>query len=77
MWQHRPRGSLRGGKQDAVGLQIGDGLGGGGHVRALGDGVAAVGDQSLGTGQGQLVLGGAGQGDVAGDGPDAWLPRRT
>ena len=64
-------GSLGGGKQDAVALQVGDGLGGGRHIGTLGYAVAAIGNQSLGTVQTQLVLGGAGQGDVAGDGPDA------
>ena len=64
-------GCLGGGKQNAVLLQVSDGIRGGGHVGALGYAVAAIGNQSLGTVQTQLVLGGAGQGDVAGDGPDA------
>ena len=64
-------GCLSRGKQDAVLLQVSDGIRGGRHVSTLGYAVAAIGNQSLGTVQAQLVLGGAGQGDVAGDGPDA------
>ena len=64
-------GGLGGPEQDTVLLEVGHGLGGGGHVGALGHGEAAVLHQGLGPLQGQLVLGGAGQGDAAGDGPDA------
>ena len=55
----------------ALWLEAGHGLGSGGHVSAFGHGEAAIGHQSLGTLQIQLVLGGAGQSDVTGDGPDA------
>src|SRR5699024_2389985 len=48
-----------------------DGLGGAGHVGALADDGAAVLDQGLGRGLVDLVLGGAGQRDVAGGLPDA------
>ena len=64
-------GCLSRGKQDTVLLQVSDGIRGGRHVGTLGYAVAAIGNQSLGTVQAQLVLGGAGQGDVAGDSPDA------
>ena len=64
-------GRLGGGKQHAVALQVGHRLGGGGHVRALGHREAAVRHQRLGAFQRQLVLGGAGQRDVAGHVPDA------
>ena len=63
-------GSLAGGVGDARRLQSLDRLGGGGHVRALGDQLDAVLDEALHAGQGQLVLGRAGQGHVAGDVPD-------
>src|SRR5699024_11518899 len=48
-----------------------DGLGGAGNVGALADDGAAVLDQGLGRGLVDLVLGGAGQRDVAGGLPDA------
>lgn len=74
-------GGLAGGVPDssgAVGLTVGlediDGVLGGTHVGALGDELAAGGDQGLGLVAGDLVLGGGGEGDVdaAGDvGPGA------
>ena len=63
-------GSLCGSVQNAV-CQIDlDGLRGAGHVGAFADDGAAVLDQSLSGLLVDLVLGRAGQGDVAGDGPD-------
>lgn len=64
-------GSLSGSKQHTVLLEPGNRLGGGGHIGTLGHGEAAVLHQSLGALQGQLVLGGAGEGNAAGNGPDA------
>ena len=64
-------GGLGGPEEHAVLLQVLDALDDGGHVRALGYAVAAVLHQRLAGIQADLVLGGAGQGDVAGDGPDA------
>ena len=62
-------GSLGGSVQDAVGQVDLDGLRGAGHVGALAhDGAAAL-HQSLGRLLVDLVLGSAGQGDVAGDRP--------
>ena len=64
-------GGLRGPKEHARGLQGLDAFHHGGHIRALGDAPAAVLDQGLGGLEADLILGGAGQRDVAGDGPDA------
>ena len=64
-------GSLTGHKGDAVLLEVGRGLDGRGHVRALADHLAAVGDERLGVLEQQRVLAGAGQGDVAGQLPHA------
>ena len=64
-------GSLGGSKQHTVLLEPGNRLGGGGHIGALGHSEAAVFHQGLGALQGQLVLGGAGEGDAAGNSPDA------
>ena len=63
-------GGLAGGVGNAGSLQGFDRLGGRGHVRALGDQLDAVLDEGLDAGQGQLILGGTGQGDVTGDVPD-------
>ena len=63
-------GSLCGSVQDAVGQVDLDGLRGAGHVGTLAhDGAAAL-HQSLSGLLVDLVLGCAGQGDVAGDSPD-------
>lgn len=53
----------------AVGLEDIDGILGGAHVGALGDELAASGDESLGLVAGDLVLGGGGESDInaAGD----------
>src|SRR5699024_4617019 len=64
-------GSLGGGEHQASALDGGNGLGGAGHVSALKHTDAAVGDEGLGGLLVQLVLGGAGQSDVAGHSPDA------
>ena len=63
-------GSLCGSVQDTVGQVDLDGLGRAGHICALADNGAAVLDQSLSGLLVDLVLGRAGQGDVAGDSPD-------
>ena len=63
-------GCLCGSVQDTVGQVDLDGLGRAGHVCALADNGAAVLDQSLSGLLVDLVLGCAGQGDVAGDSPD-------
>ena len=63
-------GSLCGSVQDAVGQVDLDGLGSAGHVSALADHGAAALHQSLCGLLVDLVLGSAGQGDVAGDSPD-------
>ena len=63
-------GSLCGSVQDAVGQVDLDGLRGAGHVSALADHGAAALHQSLSGLLVDLVLGCAGQGDVAGDSPD-------
>ena len=70
-------GGLTGGVPDGSGAGVGvtvsledvDGLLGGTHVGALGDELAAGGDQGLGLVAGDLVLGGRGEGDIdtAGD----------
>lgn len=62
---------LRGTECHACLLELLDGLGGGRHVRALGDELAAVLYEQLRALAVQLVLGGAGKRDVAGDGPYA------
>ncbi len=62
---------LAGSEQNTVLLEIFGGLKGGGHVGAFRNGNAAVGNQSLGIIQIQLVLGGAGQSHVALNGPYA------
>ena len=64
-------GSLAGHKGDAVLLEVGRGLDGRGHVRALADHLAAVGDERLGVLEQQRVLASAGQRDVAGKLPHA------
>ena len=64
-------GGLGGSEQDAGLLEGGDGPGRAGHVGSLGDGPDSVGDEDVGVLLVQLVLGGAGEGNVAGDGPDA------
>src|SRR5699024_5596466 len=64
-------GSLGRGEQHAVRLQVGHRVGGGRHVGAFGHRVAAARNQRFGAFQRQFVLGGAGQGDVAGHVPDA------
>ena len=63
-------GSLCGSVQDAVGQVDLDGLGSAGHISALADHGAAALHQSLCGLLIDLVLGSAGQGDVAGDSPD-------
>ena len=52
-------------------LEDGDGLGSGGHIGAFGHRHGAALDDLLRLSGGDLILSGAGQGDVAGDGPDA------
>ena len=52
-------------------LEPGHRLGGGGHIRALGHGKAAVLGKGLCPLLVQLVLGGTGEGNVTGHGPDA------
>lgn len=64
-------GSLTGHKGDAVLLEVGRGLDGRGHVRALADHLAAVGDERLGLLEQQRVLASAGQRDIAGKLPHA------
>jgi len=64
-------GGLGGTEEDSGLLEGCDRTGGAGHVGSLGDGEASVGDEHLGVVLVELVLGGAGEGDVAGDGPDA------
>ena len=64
-------GSLTGHKGDAVLLEVSRGLDGRGHVRALADHLAAVGDERLGVLEQQRVLASAGQRDVAGQLPHA------
>ena len=59
-------GSLTGHKGDAVLLEVGRCLDGRGHVRALADHLAAVGDERLGVLEQQRVLASAGQRDIAG-----------
>ena len=64
-------GSLAGHKGDAVFLEVGRGLDGRGHVCALADHLAAIGDELLGVLEQQRVLASAGQRDVAGQLPHA------
>ena len=64
-------GRLGGGEEQSGTLQGRHCLRRAGHVGALGHGEAAVLDQCLGGVLVQLVLGGAGQRNVAGDLPDA------
>src|SRR5690554_742166 len=64
-------GCLARGEQDAGFLEDVDGLQGRGHVGTLGDAEAAVGDQRARVIPIELVLGGAGQGDVTGQVPGA------
>ena len=68
-WPRRRVGRLGRPKEDAVGQQILNGLGGGGHIGALGHDGDAVGHQGLGILLVQLILVAQGQGDVAGDLP--------
>jgi hypothetical protein len=63
-------GRLARGEGDTGVLEERDRLGGGGHVRALGDELHAVGDERAWRRSRELVLGGAGQRDVAGHVPD-------
>ena len=62
-------GGLTGAEEDAGLLEGLDGLRGGGHVGALGDHAAAAPQQGVRGVAVELVLGGAGQGDVTGDVP--------
>ena len=64
-------GRLGGPEEDARLLEQFHGLGRTGHVGALGDGDAAVMQQRTRGSGVQLILRGAGQGDLAGDLPDA------
>ena len=64
-------GCFSGSEQDTVALQVSDCFRGRRHVSTFGNSVAAVGNQCLGTFQLQLVLGCAGQSDIAGNSPDA------
>ena len=64
-------GCLSGSEQDTVALQVSDCFRGRRHVSTFSNSVAAVGNQCLGTFQLQLVLGCAGQSDIAGNSPDA------
>ena len=63
-------GRLGGSEQHAVELEDFHRLGSGGHIGALRHGVTAVFHQGLGGHAVQLVLCGAGKGNVAGDVPD-------
>ena len=63
-------GGFAGAEQDMMVLEILGGVQSGGHIGALGHGDDPVGNQSLGILQMQLVLGGAGQGNVAFHSPD-------
>src|SRR5690606_6031351 len=69
--RHSPRvHGLAGGEPHAGLPEDADRLGGGGHVGALGDDLDAVLHQAPGVGAVELVLGGAGERDVAGHLPD-------
>ena len=52
-------------------LEERNGLGGAGHVRALGHREASVAAEALGVLEGQIVLGRTGQRNFTGDRPDA------
>ena len=64
-------GGLAGQEVDAFFLEVLGGIQRGGHIGTLADGETAVGHQGLGILQQQLVLSGAGQGNIALDGPHA------